>query len=949
MDLPPHLRGGSEVATLTITDNDHVPVELSWDTAAPSVNENTGTFTLTAQVTTTKDKAPETGFTVGLSVASANGTATAPGDFTAVSETFSFSPSDFSAVTVGAAQRYRATKAFTITVVGDALDEPNETFTVALTYTGAAMPHLTGGSKTATVTLVDTTQAMVTLAWQSVTAAVDEPPASGGTTTVTLTAIATTAADQPPDAGFDLDFTVMSADVTASEPGDYTAVSRTESFAVGDFASVTVGGATRYRATRGFTVTIVHDTVDEENEALTMTLALSDPSITYLLLGDAVATVTIVDNDHVPVALSWDDAAVTVNEDASALSMTAQVTTTKNKVPETGFTIGLSVASADMGATDGEDYTAVNSNITFTPGDFTAVNVAGQQRYRATRTYDVAIFDDTTDEEDERFTVTLAYAGAAQPHLTGGSARATVTIADDDHVPVTLGWDATQFTVEEPTSPDGSSSLTLTVRAVTVKDKQPDPGFSFDYRAQTADDGAMAPDDYAALSVTGTIARSDFARTSVDGQFRWVAEKEHTIAIVYDTTDEPVENFAATLAYETPGLPHLLEGSVRATVSITDDIASLADLETTVTPSATRVMREDRLTYSWIVENSGPAASTNTTLTLTLDPQMVFVSATPAAQCTEEEGVVTCAMGTIGKDASANGTVVSDVIAAAAADIAFSAAAKGDQLERTPGDNEASLATTLVAPPEPVADLRALASITYVDLRWTPPSDNGSPVTAYELERRSGDEDFAAVMTPPDVAETTWRDEEVELNTRYTYRLRAVNEDGTADWSEEISAIPHIPPPDEDEEPAVRAPVFEDGFRTERRVFAGFSRNVVLGGPVAAKHPEGLEITYSLSGADAALFTVDPATGQIRVKIGTVLQVDRTYIIVLTATDSAGMGVLIIVFIEVAESHLAAYDANDNYMIDRDEVIAAVGDYFDDEISLDDVIELIKLYFAGGR
>ena len=949
MDLPPHLRGGSEVATLTITDNDHVPVELSWDTAAPSVNENTGTFTLTAQVTTTKDKAPETGFTVGLSVASANGTATAPGDFTAVSETFSFSPSDFSAVTVGAAQRYRATKAFTITVVGDALDEPNETFTVALVYTGAAMPHLTGGSKTATVTLVDTTQATVTLAWQSVTAAVDEPPASGGTTTVTLTAIATTAADQPPDAGFDLDFTVTSADGTASEPGDYTAVSRTESFAVGDFASVTVGGATRYRATRGFTVTIVHDTVDEENEALTMTLALSDPSITYLLLGDAVATVTIVDNDHVPVALSWDDAAVTVNEDASALSMTAQVTTTKNKAPETGFTIALSVASADMGATDGEDYTAVNSNITFTPGDFTAVDVAGQQRYRATRTYDVAIFDDTTDEEDERFTVTLAYAGAAQPHLTGGSARATVTIADDDHVPVTLGWDATQFTVEEPTSPDGSSSLTLTVRAVTVKDKQPDPGFSFDYRAQTADDGATAPDDYAALSVTGTIARSDFARTSVDGQFRWVAEKEHTIAIVYDTTDEPVEDFAATLAYETPGLPHLLEGSVRATVSITDDIASLADLETTVTPSATRVMREDRLTYSWTVENSGPAASTNTTLTLILDPQMVFVSATPAAQCTEEEGVVTCAMGTIGKDASANGTVVSDVIAAAAADIAFSAAAKGDQLERTPGDNEASLATTLVAPPEPVADLRALASITYVDLRWTPPSDNGSPVTAYELERRSGDEDFAAVMTPPDVAETTWRDEEVELNTRYTYRLRAVNEDGTADWSEEISAIPHIPPPDEDEEPAVRAPVFEDGFRTERRVFAGFSRNVVLGGPVAAKHPEGLEITYSLSGADAALFTVDPATGQIRVKIGTVLQVDRTYIIVLTATDSAGMGVLIIVSIEVAESHLAAYDANDNYMVDRDEVIAAVGDYFDDEISLDDVIELIKLYFAGGR
>ncbi len=792
-DLPPHLKGASAVVTVTITDNDHVPVELSWDDDAISVNESAGTFTLTAQVTTTKDKAPETGFTAGLSVASANGTAVAPGDYAAVSESFSFTPTDFSAVTVGGAQRYRATRAFTFSVVNDTLDEPSEAFTVTLAYTGAAMPHLTGSSKTANVTLVDTTQATVTLAWQADTATVDEPPASGGTTTATLTAVATTAADQPPDAGFDLNFTVTSSDGTASQPADYAAVSRTESFAVSDYSSVTVGGATRYRATRAFPVTIAHDTADEENETLQVTLALSDPSITYLLLGDAEATVTITDNDHVPVALSWDNDTVSVNESAGTFTLTAQVTTTKDKLPETGFAMDLSVTSADMGATDGEDYTGVNSNVTFTPADFTAVDIGGQQRYRASRTYDVPLLHDTTDEEDERFTVTMAYVGMPQPHLIGGSARATVTIVDDDHVPVTLGWDATQFTVEEPTSPSGSSTLTLTVRAVTIKDKQPDTGFTFDYRARTADDGASAPEDYAALSATGTIARSDFARTSVDGQFRWVAEKEYAIAIAYDTTDEPVENFTATLAYVTPVMPHLLDGDLQATVSITDDIASLADLQTTVTPSASSVMRGDRLTYSWTIENSGPAASTTTAVTLILDPQMTFVSATPAAQCMEDEAVVTCAMGVIEKDASVSGTVVADVDAAAAADIAFSAAAQGDQLESTPGDNEAALATTLMAPPEPVADLRALATRAYVDLRWTTPQDNGSPITAYELERKAGDEAFTAVEEPPEAEETTWRDEDVELNTTYVYRLRAVNEDGSAAWSEEVSATPRVP------------------------------------------------------------------------------------------------------------------------------------------------------------
>ena len=792
MDLPPHLTGESAVATVTITDNDHVPVELSWDSDAVSVNESAGTLTLTAQVTTTTDKAPETGFSVGLSVASANGTAVAPGDYAAVSESFSFTPTDFSAVTAGGAQRYRATRAVTFSVVNDTADEPNEAFTVTLAYSGAAMPHLTGSSKTATVTLVDTTQATVTLAWQANSVTVDEPPASGGTTTATLTAVATTAADQPPDAGFDLDFTVTSSAGTASQPADYAAVSRTESFAVSDFSSVTVGGATRYRATRAFPVTIAHDTADEEDETLQVTLALSDPSITYLLLGDAAATVTITDNDHVPVALSWDNDAVSLDETEASVMLTARVTTTTDKLPETGFAVDLSVTSADMGATAGEDYTGLNSNVTFTPADFTAVTFGGQQRYRASRTYDVPTLDDTTDEEDERFTVTLAYAGAPQPHLTGGSARATVTILDDDHVPVTLGWDATQFTVEEPTSPAGSSTLTLAVRAVTIKDKQPDAGFSFDYQAQTADDGATAPEDYAALSATGTIARSDFARTSVGGQFRWVAEQEHAIAIAYDTTDEPVENFTATLAYVTPGMPHLLDGDLQASVSITDDIASLADLQTTVTPSASSVMRGDRLTYSWTIENSGPAASTTTALTLILDPQLQYVSATPAAQCTEDELVVTCAMGVIEKDASVSGTVVADV-AAAAADIAFSAGAQGDQLERTPGDNEAALATTLVAPPEPIADLRARATRAYVDLRWTTPQDNSSPITAYELERKAGDEAFTAVEEPPEAEETTWRDEDVELNTTYVYRLRAVNEDGSAAWSEEVSATPRVP------------------------------------------------------------------------------------------------------------------------------------------------------------
>ena len=78
---------------------------------------------------------------------------------------------------------------------------------------------------------------------------------------------------------------------------------------------------------------------------------------------------------------------------------------------------------------------------------------------------------------------------------------------------------------------------------------------------------------------------------------------------------------------------------------------------------------------------------------------------------------------------------------------------------------------------------------------------------------------------------------------------------------------------------------------------------------------------------------------------GVVLTLGNTYTVNLTATDSAGIGAIIIVDIEVIEPTLSPYDLNDNGVIERDEVIEAVADYFAGEIEKDEVIELIKLYF----
>ena len=70
-----------------------------------------------------------------------------------------------------------------------------------------------------------------------------------------------------------------------------------------------------------------------------------------------------------------------------------------------------------------------------------------------------------------------------------------------------------------------------------------------------------------------------------------------------------------------------------------------------------------------------------------------------------------------------------------------------------------------------------------------------------------------------------------------------------------------------------------------------------------------------------------------------------TYTVNLTATDSAGVGAIIIVVISVTEATHHAYDLDRSGTIERDEVIAAVKDYFDGLITKDEVIDLVKLYF----
>ena len=896
---------GAWSATETGTPiNSVVRVTLEWEMTSVDVDEDGGTLVLTATATTDRDEALPTDFFFDATVTIADGTAVDPDDYIPSSTaTLTFSDDDFTSMEVNGRQRYRATMDFTVTVFDDTDDESDETFTAILAYVNPDIDNLRLRNSITTVTIKDDEHVPVNLGWLDTSVSVNE-----GRGTVTLDATATTTGDKRPETGFSFQATVSTSPGSARAADDYTRVSMPVTFQQSDFRSVTVSGDQRYRATQSVSVPIINDTEDERDEDFTVILNYFGPSLPHLQGGPATATVTITDNDFVPVTISWDQSFVSVDEHAMTVTLQARATTTSDKMPESGFTVALSATTAGDTATEDSDYRRLTNSFSFGQGDFTRTDVGGQFRFQATRDISVTIIDDTDDEPDEDFTVTLSYSNPSLPHLQGGPDTATVTVADNDHVPVTLGWEETAFTAEEPTSPGTTTPVTLRAMAVTATDKRPESGFTFDFTVNTADGTARQPSDYEPLSVTETFERNDFSQTTVDGESRWVASRDFTVNVEHDTVNEPLETFRVVLAFVGPSQPYLLRGDMTATVTTTDDIASLADLRTMVNASASTVDPGEQLTYGWSVINSGPAASTSTALTGTLDAGTSFVSAqviSPATgQCRRSDQTITCTLGTLDLGDSGSGEVVVEVTGNASADVHFTAIAGADQLDRTPADNDDSVTTELVAAPRQITNLRASGASAHIDVTWSTPGDNGSLITRYELERKEAGESYALVTPGPGVAVTTYRDSQVSAGTTYTYQLRAVNADGDAEWSNEATATaretPPPPPP-----PVIGGggggggppPLgFVEGTSATRSVPENTPVGENVGEPVDAA---GEDLEYTLTGDDASSFGIVGGTGQLQTKAVLDYETQAAHTVTVTATDSSDASATIDVTINV--------------------------------------------------
>ena len=380
----------------------------------------------------------------------------------------------------------------------------------------------------------------ITLQWEETSLEVAEDAGS-----VVLTAVFTTTLDAPPEADFTFDVTLTTTDSGTTQDDDYTAPPSSATFVASDFSQTDVNGQQRYRATRDFTVAILDDTVDESNESFRVRLAYLTPGLTHLQGGPSTAVVTIQDNEHVPVTLSWEQPDLTVSENTGNATLRTYAITRVDKRPEDGFSFDASIYTSNGSAAQPGDYTRVDDTVTFSRNDFSRVTINGERRYRAAKQVQVTIQDDTADEDEEDFTATIEYANPGLPHLQGGSATMTVKITDNDFVPVTISWDQSFVSADED-----EGTVALRAEVTTEVDKMPESGFEVAVSVEAVDDSATRNEDFRPLSTTHRFRQSDFTRVDTGGGVqRYRATREFEVTVLEDTLDESNEQFEVVLSY----------------------------------------------------------------------------------------------------------------------------------------------------------------------------------------------------------------------------------------------------------------------------------------------------------------------------------------------------------------------------------------------------------------
>lgn len=469
---------GRRLHTVTIKD-DNDPPGLTIGDMAVSESATGVTFTVTL--------APAALVPVTVNWATADGTAVAgtTGDYTAASGTVSFP--------VGT-----TSKTLTVPIKADTFAEAPETFFVNLSGpTGGAVVVDAQG-----VATINDNDVSGTIQFSAPAYTVAE---SGLKATITVTRTGGLAT------GVTVQYQTTSGSATA--PGDYTTTTGTLSF--GAAASAT------------FTVPVVNDTLDENDETVNLQL-LSPTGYGAVLGAQSTAVLTITDNDTAG-GLAFSAATYAAVEGNAAL-----ITVKRTGGAASGVTVHY--ATSDGGASQPADYAATSGDLTFAANE-------------TQKTFSVPLVAENPILVEGDETVNLTLSAPTGGSVLGTPGTAVLTIQDASpkitFTAASISASETATTLKVGVSRTGPTGTVVTV-----------PYSTTDGTAKTTAVGGN-PADYTAAAGTLTFAAGITSQTI-------------TLTLKPDTVVEGPESFTLVLGSPTGGL---LGAISTETVNIVDEDA----------------------------------------------------------------------------------------------------------------------------------------------------------------------------------------------------------------------------------------------------------------------------------------------------------------------------------------------------------------------------------------
>ena len=413
-------------ASLTLEDDDggSGPTEPSDDEPtmsldSPSVSEGAAGTTATLTFTVSLSAASAEAVTVDYAVAT-GGTATAGTDYAApVSGTLTIAAGDTGAT-------------IAVTVIGDGVDEPDET--ILMTLGEPAGATLGTGTGIGTGTIADDDAApTVTLSLAD-----DSISENGGTTTVSAT------------------LSHPSSEATVITISPVADAYEVGSLAVGLDATITIAAGSTANPADTAVITAVDNATDEANRSVTVIGSASNAQGAGPVTG---AGLTLLDDDGEP-SLTINAPSVTEGDSGSASLI---YTVTLSPAGTEAVTVDYAEGTGGT-AESGADYTApASGTLTFAVGD-------------TSKSITVSVTGDTTDEPDETVVVTLGNAsgatigtGTGTGTITDDDAAPTVTLAlADDSIPENGGATTVSATLSHPSSAATTITITPVADAYTV-------------------------------------------------------------------------------------------------------------------------------------------------------------------------------------------------------------------------------------------------------------------------------------------------------------------------------------------------------------------------------------------------------------------------------------------------------------------------------------------------